>query len=280
MGELFVVNILGEDKQGLVAGITERLADVNINIVDVEQSVIRGLFSMFMLIDLEKSAVDYNGVNEILKECSNNLDVNISTTPFSECKKEIAPEKRDIQTLTILGVDKPGIIAGISRTLANQGINIGCIKMIARGELLAMEMLVDVGKGDVRKVRTDLREIGEVLGVDIVVQPESVARWRKRLIVFDMDSTLVDAEIIDELARVAGAGEAVAELTAKGMRGEVEFKESLQERVKLLKGLGVEALDEIRGNMKLTPGSEELIRTLKEMGFKLALISGGFTYFT
>ena len=280
MGGLFVVNILGEDKQGLVAGITERLADVNINIVDVEQSVIRGLFSMFMLIDLEKSAVDYNGVNEILKECSNNLDVDISTTPFSECKKEIAPEKRDIQTLTILGVDKPGIIAGISRTLANHGINIGRIKMIARGELLAMEMSVDVGNVDIEKVRTDLRKIGEVLGVDIVVQPESVARWRKRLIVFDMDSTLVDAEIIDELARVAGVGEAVAELTAKGMQGEVEFKESLQKRVKLLKGLSVEALDEIRGNMKLTPGSEELIRTLKELGFKLALISGGFTYFT
>ena len=280
MGGLFVVNILGEDKQGLVAGITERLADVNINIVDVEQSVIRGLFSMFMLIDLEKSAVDYNGVNDIIKECSNNLDVNISITPFPEHKKEIAPEKRNIQTLTILGLDASGIVAGISRTLANQGINIGRIKMIARGELLAMEMSVDVGKVDIEKVRNDLRRVGELLNVDIVVQSESVSRWRKRLIVFDMDSTLVDAEIIDELARVAGVGEAVAELTAKGMQGEVEFKESLQKRVKLLKGLSVEALDEIRGNMKLTPGSEELIRTLKELGFKLALISGGFTYFT
>lgn len=280
MGGLFVVNVLGEDKPGLVADITEKLADVNINIVDVEQSVIRGLFSMFMLIDLENSAVDYQGVEELLEECSNRLGVDMTITPFSEYKKGIDSREQDIQTLTILGADKPGIVAGMSRTLSNQGINIECIKMVARGELLVMEMSVDLGEADIKKIRDDLRKTGEGMGMDIIVQPESVSRWRKRLIVFDMDSTLVDAEIIDELARMAGVGKEVAELTARGMRGEVDFKESLRKRVRLLKGLTVEALDEIRSNLKLTPGSEELIRTLKEMGFKLALISGGFTYFT
>ena len=278
--KLIVVTVLGKDKRGLVAGITEKLADVNINIVDIEQSVIRGLFSMFMLIDLENSTVDYEGVKRILRDCSDNLDVDITTIPFSEYKKKIVPKRRNIQTLTILGLDKPGIVAGISRTMSNLGINIEHIKMIARGELLAMEMSVDLGETDKEKLREGLRKAGDDVGVDIVVQPEDISRWRKRMVVFDMDGTIINSEIIDELAKSAGVGTEVAEITERGMEGKIEFKESLRKRVAMLRGLPVSVLENIRDNMKLTPGSEELIRTLKGMGFKLALISGGFTYFT
>lgn len=278
---LVVVTVLGEDRTGLVASITEKIADVNCNIVDIEQSVIRGLFSMFMLVDLENSTVDYKEFFGILTNCSKELNVDVTLTPFSEYKEEMKPERKEIENITIMGRDKPGIVAKISNTLYNLGTNIERIKMIARGELLAMEMLVDLKRIEkLEKLRTELRKAGEEIGMDIVVQPESNARWRKRLVVFDMDGTIVDTEIIDELAKAAGMWKEVAELTAKGMKGELEFKESLRKRVAMLKGLPVSVLENIRNNMKLTPSSEELIRTLKEMGFKLALISGGFTYFT
>jgi len=180
-----------------------------------------------------------------------------------------------------MGKDKPGIVAEIAATLSSIDVNIERIKMISRGDLLVMEMTIDRKKKTrLEETRERLLAAGEKIGVDVVVQPESNARLRKRLVVFDMDSTIVDAEIIDELAKACGVGKQVADITVKGMNGEIDFEESLRERVKLLKGLPVETLEEIRKNMKLTSGSEELIRALKGMGFKLALISGGFTYFT
>jgi phosphoserine phosphatase len=278
---LTVVTVLGKDRPGLVADLTGEISKIKGNIVDIEQSVIRGLFSMFMLVDLTSSIVSYDEFSKKLNVLSKRLFVDITLSAYGKYDGDHLPKKRELENVTIMGKDKPGIVADISSALYETGTNIERIKMIARGELLVMELTVDrKKKTDQQALREKLRGVGERIGMDIVVQPESAARMRKRLVVFDMDSTIVDAEIIDELAKACGVGKQVSDITARGMEGKLDFEQSLRERVRMLKGLPVETLAEIRDNMKLTPGSEELLRTLKGMGFKLALISGGFTYFT
>jgi phosphoserine phosphatase len=278
---LTVVTVLGKDRPGLVADLTCEISGIKGNIVDIEQSVIRGLFSMFMLVDLASSTVSYEEFSKRLAARSKKLNVDITLSAYGKYEGDRLPKKRELENVTIMGKDKPGIVADISSALYQTGTNIERIKMIARGDLLVMEMTVDrKKKTDQQALREKLRRVGEKIGMDIVVQPESAARLRKRLVVFDMDSTIVDAEIIDELAKAGGVGKQVSDITARGMEGKLDFEQSLRERVRMLKGLPVETLAEIRDNMKLTPGSEELLRTLKGMGFKLALISGGFTYFT
>jgi len=278
---LTVVTVLGKDRPGLVADLTGEIFEIKGNIVDIEQSVIRGLFSMFMLVDLASSAVSYDEFSKRLNVLSKKLNVDTTLSVYGKYDGDRLPKKRELENVTIMGKDKPGIVADISSALYETGTNIERIKMIARGDLLVMELTVDrKKKTDQQALREKLRSVGERIGMDIVVQPESAARMRKRLVVFDMDSTIVDAEIIDELAKAGGVGKQVSDITARGMEGKLDFEQSLRERVRMLKGLPVETLAEIRDNMKLTPGSEELLRTLKGMGFKLALISGGFTYFT
>jgi len=278
---IVVITVLGKDRPGLVAKITKSVADKKGNIVDIEQSVIRGLFSMFMLVDLENATIEKKELTRQLTKLSKQLQVNITTTPYKKYVGAQAAKKADLQKLTIMGKDKPGIVAKISAAVYSVDANIEYMKMIARGDLLVMEMTIDVKKKEsLQELKSKLRSVGDKIGMDIVLQPESAARFRKRLIVFDMDSTIVDEEVIDELAAAAGVGKQVAEITARGMNGEIEFKESLTQRVALLKNLPVTTLEEIRRNMRLMPGSIELLRALKAMGFKLALISGGFTYFT
>lgn len=278
--DLLVITVLGRDREGLVAEITEGIATANANIVDIEQNVIHGLFSMFMLIDISNSNSGFGKICADLLRVGKRLNLEISITPFGEYRKDNSAEEKSLQAITIMGVDKPGIVAGVSKSLYEVGINIERIRMIARGELIAMEMIVNSKGINISDLRQEMHRVGESIGVDIIVQPEDLSRWRKRLVVFDMDGTIVDEEIIDEMARVAGVGKEVSEITAKGMEGKIEFKESLKKRVSMLKGMPVSKLKKIRDNMKLTPGSEELIRTLRDMGFKLALISGGFSYFT
>ena len=278
---LTVVTVLGKDRPGLVADLTGEVSEIKGNIVDIEQSVIRGLFSMFMLVDLTSSTVSYDEFSKRFNVLSKRLNVDITLSAYGKYDGDHLPKKRELENVTIMGKDKPGIVADISSALYETGTNIERIKMVARGDLLVMELTVDrKKKTEQQALRDKLRSVGERIGMDIVVQSESAARMRKRLVVFDMDSTIVDAEIIDELAKAGGVGKQVSDITARGMEGKLDFEQSLRERVRMLKGIPVETLEEIRDNMKLTPGSEELLRTLKGMGFKLALISGGFTYFT
>jgi phosphoserine phosphatase len=206
--------------------------------------------------------------------------MNIAITPLQEFKGLRLAETKKPYVLTILGADRPGIVAAISSTLAKHHCNIDRIKMIARGELLAMEMWIDLRETDFQLLRMNLTAVAKRVGMDIVAQPEHVFKKRKKVIVFDMDSTIVDGEIIDGMAKLIGVGEEMETLTAKGMRGEINFVQSLRSRVSLLKGLRIKSLESLAKTFKLTKGSEELIAALKEMGFKVALISGGFNYFT
>ena len=278
--DLFVITVVGEDRVGLVASVTSLLFEAGLNIVDIEQSVIHSQFTMVLLVEPLKPGFDIRQLKRALRGIGRDLDLNIGVVPLREFKGLRLAEEKTPYILTILGSDRPGVVTAISRVLAESSANIEKIKMIARGEFLAMEMLVDIRGGNFATLRERLLEVANEIGMDIIAQPERMYKKRKKIIVFDMDSTIVDTEIIDEMARFCGMGRKVWEITERGMRGEIDFGESLRERAKCLKGIGVGDLKSLIKSMRLTEGAGELISALKEMGFKIALISGGFDFFT
>nr|WP_269140568.1 phosphoserine phosphatase SerB [Archaeoglobus neptunius] len=211
-----------------------------------------------------------------VQKAAERTNVHVSLTPFKRKEKP----RKNLYVVTVLGKDRIGIVRDVTGIFLEFGVNIEKTSLTAREELISIEFLVDLGERDSFEIRRRLREAAERLGLDIVMQPYSTFRREKRLIVFDMDSTLVDAEIIDELAKEAGVDREVSELTEKAMRGEISFKEALEERVKLLQGLPVEVLEKIYSRIRLTEGAKELVRSLKEAGYKVAVVSGGFSYFT
>jgi len=261
------------DRPGIICGISEVLANAGVNIIDIEQTVLQGFFVMFIVAEAE--GVNTEEIERSLIARGKELGVNVSVSPFERKQGE----KKNLHVLTVLGEDRVGIVYSITKVLYQMGINIERTSLTARDRLISIEFLVNVKKQDVEEIKRVLKEEVENEGLDIVMQPYSLSTSR-RLIVFDMDSTLVDAEIIDELAKAAGVEKEVRELTRKAMNGELSFKEALKQRVRLLKGLPVEVLERIYREIRLTEGAKELIKSLKESGCKVALVSGGFTYFT
>ncbi len=269
---LLAISVYGEDKPGIVHEIAKTLAAKNANIVDIEQTVLQGLFAMFLVAEISG---DVGETVNAVKEAAKRVGVHVSFRTFERREGK----DKNLYVVTVLGRDRVGIVRDITAIFLEFGINIEKTSLTARGDLIAIEFVVDA-EGDIAELRKKLRKEAERLGLDVVVQPYDVYRKEKRLIVFDMDSTLVDAEIIDELAKEAGVYEEVQKLTEKAMRGEIDFKTALIERVKLLRGLPAEVLEKIYSRLKLTEGAKELVRSLKESGYKVAVVSGGFTYFT
>jgi len=272
---LIAVSVYGEDKPGIVYEISQTLAEHGANIVDIEQTVLQGMFVMFVVADISK-ATEIEEIERDLEKVASKIGVKVSVSKFTR-----KPSKeKNLYVVTILGKDRVGIVRDVTRTFLDFGINIEKTSLTARGELISIEFLVDIRESNPEEIRRRLRIEAEKLGLDIVFQPYSTFKRDKRLIVFDMDSTLIDTEIIDEIAKEAGAEEEVRKLTKKAMEGEISFKKALEERVKLLKGLPVEVLEKIYSRVKFTEGAKELIRSLKEAGYKVAVVSGGFSYFT
>ena len=273
-----MITATGNDKPGLITEITELIANSKGNIVDIEAFSMRGLFAIFMIVDSRCMYVSFEDLQNQLITMGKKvgLDVNIEHLPSGTRKTG-----KKLVLLTTLGKDQPGIVAKVSRFLSENSANIERIRMIAYGELNAMEILVDINdlKIPVQDFKESLSKACKLVGQDVVFQKDTVFRKPKRLIVFDVDGTLIDAEVIDELAKAAGVGGKVSEITSRAMNGEIDFKQALRERVGLLKGLPVEVLDSIVENLDVTAGAEELIIALKALGYKIALISGGFTQF-
>jgi len=285
---VLTVQVVGPDKPGLLAEVAGLVTALRGNIVHVEHRQVRGLLTV--LIFIEDPDVEGRGRRERLERMGGVLRTRLAglgldaTTRVSESQPD--PPVRDLQVITIIGSDKIGIMHAIARTIADHDVPIIQTHQVASGEFMAFEIIVDVGSeaGDnearLSRLRDDVRATCEAIGVDVVVQPHGVHRTRRRLVVFDMDSTLIEGEIIDELAKVAGVEHEVAALTERAMAGKMDFAEALRERVARLRGLPVEELERVAASMTLTPGASDLVRVLKQMGFKVALISGGFTFFT
>ncbi len=277
--KFIVLTVFGNNQPYLIADVCSAATDSNVNIVAVEQNALHGLFIMFMIMEPIDPAEAPEEAYLRLKERARKLplDVNIDLVEAPAAMRKV---EKKLQVFTIIGRDKVGILKAISNALANFRVNIERMHHLARGELVALEMLVDAS--DLREL-TVLRDViqrtCDEVGFDTIIQPDSPFRQRRRLVVFDMDSTLIAGEVIDELAKAARVDDQVSKITHRAMAGEIEFKEALRERVQLLKGLPVDVLEEVAKDIELTAGTYELVTTLKAMGFKLALISGGFKFF-
>ena len=275
---LVVITATGKDKPGLTTEITESIAKAKGNIVDIEAFSMRGLFAIFMIVDCRAIAIPFESLKSQLLGIGKKIGLDINIEPLPAGRRKSG---KKLVLLTTLGKDRPGIVAKISGFLFQRNVNIERIRMIAYGELNAMEILIDINDiiVTIEEFKEALNRECKKVGQDVVFQKDTVFRRPKRLIVFDVDGTLIDAEMVDELAKAAGVGRKVSEITSRAMNGKIEFKKALKERVKLLKGLDVRVLNSIVGNLDVTPGAEELITALKVLGYKIALISGGFTQF-
>jgi phosphoserine phosphatase len=275
---LYVISAVGQDRPGLVHSVTQILADLHINIVDIEARSVRGHFTMFLVVDLSTSDKDYGDLLASLEPIRSNFNMGLRVEPYVEGRRKV---NKRMMIFTLMGKDRPGIVASVSGMFSENGINIETIKMIARGEYIATEITIDTSDvADIKNMRRMLYAFSENSGLDVSLRDYNVFQKQKQVVIFDCDSTIIQEEIIDELAKVAGVGETVKEMTVKAMNGEMSYTEAVKKRVGLLKGLTVEQLEILSKGIHLTPGAEELISTLHRMGYKVGVISGGFSFFT
>ncbi len=277
--DLWVISVLGKDRPGMIRDLLVAPAEMMVNIVDLDQRILQGLFVMSMVADFGRATATPKDLESRLQKLAADLGLEVSFLPLDQYRGRRRGRK-NLQVVTILARDRVGIIYDVASLAAGRGINIERAAVTARGELISIEFVMDFGAADSHRLREELKIECEKLGLDVVVQDLDKSAKEKRLIVFDMDSTIVDFETINQMASFAGVDREVEAITERAMNGELDFEEALRSRVRLLRGVPVEALDEIAKNIQLTSGSEELIHHLKEVGYKTALISGGFTYFT
>lgn len=278
MDSLYVISAVGQDRPGLVHSVTRVLADLHINIVDIEARSVRGHFTMFLVVDLSTSDVGYEEMMEKITPVGMNFNMGLRVEAYEAGRRKA--QKR-LRMFTLMGKDRPGIVASVSGIFAENHINIETVKMIARGDYIAMEIILDTSDiPDAGALRKIVYDFSKETGLDVSLRDYDRFQKPKRVVVFDCDSTIIKEEIIDELAKVAGVGEAVQTMTAKAMNGEMNYTESVKKRVSLLKGLTVGQLELLTRSIHLTPGAEELIATLHHMGYKVGVVSGGFSFFT
>lgn len=287
--EIILININGADRPGVTAALTEILAKNNAVILDIGQADIHNHLSLGILF---QSTEGNSG--DILKELlfkSYELDVNIRFNPITEQEysKWVGMQGKNRYIITILSRKLTAKqIAGVSRIVAEQDMNIDDIKRLtgripldenARTPKASVEFSVRGTPKNKECMKAEFMQLSTELEMDISFQEDSMYRRMRRLICFDMDSTLIETEVIDELAIRAGVGDQVKAITEAAMRGEIDFCESFRQRCALLKGLDVSVMQEIAENLPITEGVDRLMRILKKVGFKIAILSGGFTYF-
>jgi phosphoserine phosphatase len=288
-----LIRVTGHDRPGLTHALTSVLARYDVRVLDIGQAVIHDGLAFGILIELPESLRSSALLTDVLLEAHRlGVEVKFSTSTSEEYEAWVAAQSRRRFIITLLG---PAIgaahIATVSGILASGGLNIDRIdRLSARVPLRPDEdqprvcveftatALADAVV-DEDRVRTGLVQIADGGDVDVAFQHDSIFRRNRRLVAFDMDSTLIRGEVIDELARHAGVGDQVRAITEGAMRGELDFQESFRRRVALLKGLPESALQQVITAIPLMDGAERLIATLRRLGYKTAILSGGFTFF-
>lgn len=261
----------GRDRPGVTASLFDSLRHTPCEVLDIQQIVVRGRLVLAVLLALRADAV--GDTRAIIHAEAARLGMEVETVPGASIARK-DPERRRIHVTVMAPHLPPGAVADLARTMAARGWNIDRIRRIASYPVTAV---VFEGSGeDIADLRRELSEAAPRLGVDVAVQHAGLDRRGQRLVVMDVDSTLIQDEVIDLLAERAGALTEVAAITERAMRGEIDFAESLRQRVALLAGLPVEVLQETAKRIRLTPGARTLCRTLHRLGFRVCLVSGGF----
>lgn len=288
--EIFLINVSGEDRPGVTRTLSTVLAGYGASILDIGQAVIHELLTLGMLVEVPAGAQS-TALQQELRAHAEALGVNVRFTLIDEEQYQhwVMQQGKERHTITVLGRRLLAEhIAAVSEVLAEHGLNIDMIhRLSGRIPLRAygptpyacVELSVRGTPRDPAAMQAAFLDIAHTRDVDIAFQADDLYRRNRRLVCFDMDSTLIQTEVIDELARAAGAGEQVAAITERAMRGELDFKQSLRERLQHIAGLDQSVLQEIAERLPLTEGAERLIHILKQIGYKIAIISGGFTYF-
>lgn len=266
-----LVRVSGRDRPGITAGLMDVLSAGGVDVLDVEQVVVRGRLNLGLLIDVPEGRATIKDLLFYGWEHDVQLD-------FEVVEGEPAI-RADEWVVTVMGPTVDAAAFGaVARAIADGKGNIDRIVRIARYPVLAYELAVS--GGDPAVMRRGLGAAAVARRVDVAVQPEGLFRRAKRLVVMDVDSTLIQDEVVDLLADEAGVGAEVAALTTAAMQGEIDFEQTLRNRVGMLAGTPVEALDRVAARLRLTPGARTFVRTLKRLGMKVAIVSGGFTVFT
>jgi phosphoserine phosphatase len=267
-----LILVSGEDRPGITEALFETLAPFSLSIIDIEQVVIRSRLILTILIALDPAHAD--AVEGDLNEKAASLDLDVAVV-FSEQEGESIAAKTGLTHVVVLSQDlKPGSLAAIASAIADTGGNIERIHRTASYPVTAIECVVSGAK--TQELKNALSPLATQHSVDIAVSPGGLMRWAKKLVLMDVDSTLISQEVIELLGAKAGVVDQVKAITDRAMAGEIDFEESLRERVGLLKGLPESVLTEVRGEISLTPGAKTLVTTLQKLGHTVAVVSGGF----
>lgn len=290
MREILLINISGLDQPGITSTITAILAEQGVNVLDIGQAVIHDSLSLGILIEVPREAEASVIIKEILFR-THEMGLRVKFEPISEERYQqwVDAQGKPRHIISLLARKITAAhIAKLTAVSAEAGLNIdkitrlsgripldhapknskACVEFSARGDI-----------DDMGIVRARFLELASELDVDIAYQDDTIYRRNRRLVCFDMDSTLIEAEVIDELAKAAGVGDKVSDITERAMAGELDFDASFAERLALLEGLDESVLKSIAESLPITEGAEHLISTLNHLGYKTAILSGGFSYF-
>ena len=284
------MNVSGPDKPGQTASLTNILMQYDVNILDIGQSVIHDGLNLGIMFEVPDEAGSSPVLKDILFTAYElGVDVKFTVIPAKQYTEWVAQQGKARYIVTIISHRlKAAHLAKVTSVIAEQGLNIDAISRLSGRPPIediepqskaVVEISVRGNPVDLKKMKSDFMRISAESSLDIAFQEDNVFRRNRRLICFDMDSTLIQTEVIDELARRAGVGEQVSAITASAMRGEIDFRQSFLKRISLLKGLDESVMKEIAENLPITDGAERLFKTLKRYGYRTAILSGGFTYF-
>ena len=292
MREILLISIAGPDRPGISAALTEALAAHKVSVLDVSQAVIHDQLTLGLVIETggeQDSAILMRAV--LFKAHSLGLQARFTPISADSYHQWVSGHGKARYIFTVLARKITAEhLAAMTKLIAEQGLNIDGLQRLSgrvalegeRGETQAkacVEFSVRGQPNSPDALRAELLRLAGEHGIDIAFQKDNAFRRNRRLVCFDMDSTLIEHEVIDELAMAAGVGEEVAAITERAMQGELDFTQSFEARVALLKGLDASVLESIAQSLKLTEGAEHLMHTLKALGYKTAILSGGFNYF-
>jgi phosphoserine phosphatase len=288
--EVFLINVTGRDRPGLVAMVMRGLAAYGVKVLDIGQAVIHEFIALGILIEIP-GAHAWPDVMKDLLLLAHDLEIQIrfSPIPSEQYERWVSEQGKERRIITVMGrrltADQIGAVASVC---AAHGLNIDVITRLSGRVSLAkpaaspracVEFSVSGSLPSEQEIRAQLLDLAQGHAIDVAFHRDDIYRRNRRLVVFDMDSTLIRIEVIDELARIAGVGEEVRAITDAAMRGELDFSASLRQRVRLLRGLDAATLADVAESLPLTEGAARVAQTLKRLGYKVGIISGGFSIF-